>query len=123
MIGTNVLIGFMFPSLFLESLVYILPNDKVPDTCYNNVKQSQRDKHLPAKMHQLVVAVPGYCCTKPHAEENQEINLGHEVNRTKQGDGCCQRAVPATQEQGGGYGAHGDHVGIFSHEEHGVLHT
>src|SRR6185369_960215 len=108
MIGTNVLIGFMIPSLFLESLVYTLLNDEVPDACGNDVKQSQRNKDLPAQMHQLVVAVPGYCCTKPHAEENQEINLGHEVDRAKQGNGGCQRAVPAAQEQGGGYGAHGN---------------
>src|SRR6185369_517822 len=88
-----------------------------PDCIPHDKTECNRDKNFPAEFHQLVITVARIGCADPHADEHERIDFCYEVEYRWKG------AMPAAKEKGSSDCADRDHIRIFSHKEHGVLHT
>src|ERR1035441_8562685 len=102
-----------------------------PKARSHNVKDSQRHKDAPSKFHQLVIAEARQCAPHPYVQAEETKDLGHKPEHGKQGMGpnvlrlwkiVAEGAGPPAKEEQRGHAAHGNHVGVLGHEEHGELH-
>src|SRR3990172_4692563 len=95
---------------------------------HHQPQQCSRDESLPTERHELVVAKTRESGADPKEHEDQNVGLHEEPDGWQdRRDETRQRAfpggsVPATQEQGGGQGAHRKDVDVFGQEEHGETH-
>src|SRR5579875_793493 len=88
----------------------------------------QRDQHLPADRHELVVADPGQGAAQPDVAEQQDEDLDQEpqqrppvaVGARPQRD--RPRRPPAAEEQRGRQRGDRGHVDVLGEVEHGELH-
>ena len=82
--------------------------------------QRDRDEHLPAERHQLVVADPGQGAAQPEEAEHQDEHLGQEPEhrppaavRPRPDAGDRPGRAPAAEEQRGGERGDRDHVDVL----------
>ena len=88
-----------------------------------------RQHHLPAEPHQLIVSQSGQRGPEPEKQEQEEIHLDRKPGDVLDPGECLETderhnrsgigGVPTTQKQGGSHTGHQHHIGVLGDEEEG----
>src|SRR5579871_1840379 len=83
-----------------------------------DIEQRQRQHHLPAAGHELVVTRPRQSRTQENKKSDEESGLDQKPQERRQ-----RRPAPAAEEQRRDYCRNQDDADVFRNEEHAELHA
>ena len=98
-----------------------------PPSRHQNVGHRQGQQNLPAECHQLVIAEARQRAAHPDVQKHERKRPAARTRR-RAATACRNRRQTKQSgrsirpEQNGRQAGHGEHVGVFGHEEHGELH-
>src|SRR5215475_12280935 len=87
------------------------------DRSQDDVKERRRQQHLPPEIHQLVVAETRQRPAQPDVKEQEEEDLGQEVDGPQPGYIFDIGSIPSAQEQRRGQHRDGHHIDVLGHEK------
>src|SRR4030042_97587 len=108
--------GMIIVNLFLP----FQQNDHCSD---QKIDQCQGNQNLPPKLHDLIVPESRIGPPLPDEEEEEDKKFPAEPDDAWDETELRNNRLPSSQKECHGKSAHGDHMGIFGHEEEGKFHA